>query len=56
MPSLLATNKIHLVILLFVLVTGAVYGLTIRDGADWTEDYVLYILHGVNLAEGGVHR
>jgi len=46
------SKQLHLAILFFILVLGAVYGLTIRDGADWTDDYALYIRHAINIAEG----
>ena len=52
MTAAYESKRFNLAILFFVLVLGAAYGLTIRDGADWTEDYALYIQHAISMAEG----
>ena len=45
-------DRFHALLLILILLTLLVYGLTIRDGLDWSEDSSHYIQHAVNLAEG----
>src|SRR5713226_5160917 len=52
MTAAYESKRFHLAILFFILVLGAAYGLTIRDGADWTEDYAIYIRHAISMAKG----
>lgn len=52
MTAAYESKRFHLAILFFILGLGAAYGLTIRDGADWTEDYALYIRHAISMAKG----
>src|SRR5262245_4621009 len=45
-----ATARIMLISI--VLVVGAFYVTTIRDGHEWGDDFSMYIMHARNLAEG----
>lgn len=52
MSLLSRAGRFEVFLLIFVLLALLAYGLTIRDGLDWSEDPAHYIQHAVNLAEG----